>query len=216
MRRGLGALLFLGIAAAFIFFSSQVRSALGIELSTESIRSWVASFGWKGPAVYVVLVTFRQFLLLPSWAILSAAGLAFGPGLGALLGGLGITLSGFLAFGLSRSLAGAWILPRLGPKLHAVLARIEGAGAWLVALGTAHPMGPLTIFHCAGGLSTLSVFAFAAAVVPASLFRAGSFAFFGATLGDLGTPSFYLASGFLLVVGLLPLAHRGFRQRLFG
>jgi uncharacterized membrane protein YdjX (TVP38/TMEM64 family) len=207
---------FLAIAGALVFFSSQVRSALGIELSAESIRSWVASFGWKGPAVYVVLVTFRQFLLLPSWAILSAAGLAFGPGLGALLGGLGITLSGFLAFGLSRSFAGAWILPRLGPKVHAVLARVERAGGWLVALGTAHPMGPLTVFHCAGGLSTLSVFAFASAVVPASLFRAGSFAFFGATLGDLGTPSFYLASGFLLVVGLLPLAHRGFRQRLFG
>lgn len=217
MRRSpLAPLVLLAVVGLLIFVGSRVRSALGIELSTESIRSWVAGFGWKGPAVYVGLVTFRQFLFLPSWAILSAAGLAFGAGLGALLGGLGITLSGFLAFGISRSVAGAWILPRLGPELHGVLARVERAGAWLVGLGTAHPMGPLTIFHCAGGLSTLSLLAFATAVIPASLFRAGSFAFFGATLGDPGTPSFYLASAFLLLVGLLPLAHRGLRQRLFG
>jgi uncharacterized membrane protein YdjX (TVP38/TMEM64 family) len=215
-RNPLVAVAALAVIGLLALIGFQVRSALGIELSTESIRSWVAGFGWKAPAVYVGLVMFRPFLFLPSWAILSAAGLAFGAGLGALLGGLGITLSGFLAFGVSRSVAGAWILPRLGPELHRVLARVERAGAWLVGLGTAHPMGPLTIFHCAGGLSTLSIFAFAAAVIPASLFRAGSFAFFGATLGDPGTPSFFLASGFLLVVGLLPLAHRGVRQRLFG
>ena len=202
--------------SVLVFVGIRLRSALGIELSTESIRNWVANFGWKGPAVYVGLVTFRQFLFLPSWAILSAAGLAFGAGLGALLGGLGITLSGFLSFGISRSVAAAWILPRLGPELHRVLARVERAGGWLVGLGTAHPMGPLTVFHCAGGLSTLSIFAFAAAVIPAALFRAGSFAFFGATLGEPGTPSFFLASGFLLLIGLLPLAHRGVRQRLFG
>ncbi len=206
----------LAVVGVLVLIGAQVRRTLGIELSTESIRNWVAGFGWKAPAVYVGLVTFRQFLFLPSWAILSAAGLAFGAGLGALLGGIGITFSGFLAFGVSRSAAKAWILPRLGPELQSVLARVERAGAWLVGLGTAHPMGPLTVFHCAGGLSTLSLFAFASAVVPASLFRAGSFAFFGATLGEPGTPSFFLASGFLLVVGLLPLAHRGLRQRLFG
>jgi uncharacterized membrane protein YdjX (TVP38/TMEM64 family) len=204
------------VVVVLVLVGSQLRRALGIELSTESIRSWVASHGWKGPAVYVGLVTFRPFLFLPSWVILSAAGLVFGAGMGALLGGLGITLSGLLTFGISRSVAGAWLLPRLGPELQRVLARVERAGAWLVGLGTAHPTVPLTVFHCAGGLSTLSIFAFAAAVIPGGLFRAGSFAVFGATLADPGAPSFFLASGFLLLVGLLPLAHRGLRQRLFG
>ena len=215
-REALVPLALLAILGLLLLIGTELRGALGIELSTESIRSWVASFGWKGPAVYLAMVTFRHFLLLPASVILSVAGLAFGAGLGTLLGGLGITLSAFLAFGASRSVAGAWVLPRLGPELQRVLARIERAGAWLVGLGTAHPMAPLTPFHCAAGLSTLSLLAFATAVIPGSLFRAGALACFGATLGDPGTPSFYLASGFLLLVGLLPLAHRGLRQRLFG
>ena len=215
-RSSLTPVIVLAVLGGLFLVGSQIRQALGIELSAESIRAWVASFGWKGHAVYVALVTFRQLLLLPSWAILSSGGLAFGAGLGALLGGLGITLSGLVAFGLSRHVAGAWLLPRLGPELLHVLARVERAGAWLVGLGTAHPMGPLTLFHCAGGLSTLSLLAFSGAVIPGSLFRAGSFAFFGATLSDPGTPSFFLASALLLVVGAVPLLHRGLRQRLFG
>jgi uncharacterized membrane protein YdjX (TVP38/TMEM64 family) len=211
-----GLLAGLAVIGVLLLVGSQVRSALGIELSVESIRSWVASFGWKGPAVYLGIVTFRHFLFLPASVVLSVSGLAFGAGLGTLLGGLGITLSAFLAFGVSRSVSGAWILPRLGPEVHRVLARVERAGAWLVGLGTAHPMAPLTPFHCAAGLSTLSVLAFASAVIPGSLFRAGALACFGATLGDPGTPSFYLASGFLLLIGALPLAHRGVRERLFG
>jgi uncharacterized membrane protein YdjX (TVP38/TMEM64 family) len=215
-RRALGALALLAGIGGLVLAAAQIRSGLGIELSTDSIRSWVAGFGWKGPAVYVGLVICRPVLLLPSWAILSAGGLVFGVLPGALLGALGISLSGLLLFGIARSVAGTWLLPRLGPDLARVLRRVERTGAWLIGLGTAHPAGPLTIFHLAGGLSTLSIVTFALVLVPASLFRAGSYALFGATLGDPGTPAFFVASAFLLAIGALPLAHRGLRQRLFG
>jgi uncharacterized membrane protein YdjX (TVP38/TMEM64 family) len=210
---GIGATLALvGAIAA----GAQLRDALGIELSVESVRGWLTGFGWRGPAIYVALVTCRPVLALPSWIVLSTGGLLFGPVLGTLLGAIGITTSGLVCFGISRSALASWILPRLGPKLVRLRERVESAGVWLVGLGTAHPSVPMTTLHLAGGLTTLSALTFALVLVPASVFRAGSFAVFGAMLEDPSRPSFFLASAFLLAVGVLPLAHPGLRRRLFG
>jgi uncharacterized membrane protein YdjX (TVP38/TMEM64 family) len=52
------------------------------------------------------------------------------------------------------------------------------------------------------------------AVALAAPVRAFAFSLFGSTLLELGTPRFWLASALLAAVALIPIVHRGTRERL--
>src|SRR5690349_18704739 len=96
------------VVAAVFLIGYAMRSLLQIELSIESIQAWVLALSWKGPLLYIGLVTFRQFLMLPSIILLPVGGLCFGALMGTVLGGAGIILSGVLKFGLARGLRRNW------------------------------------------------------------------------------------------------------------
>jgi len=193
----------------------MARQQAGLEVSAESIQNWVASLGWQAPALFVGLVTFRTFLLLPSWVVLSAGGLVFGALLGTVLGGLGVLLSAMVGFGLARGIGRDWIRPRAKARFEGYADQVARAGPVLVGLVTAHPIGPMTAFHWAAGFSTVSLFGFIIAVTLGGPTRAFIYSFFGSTLADLGSAEFYLATSILVVVALLPLAHPGLRRRFF-
>ena len=69
-----------------------VRDGLGIELSTHALQDFVRGMGWKAPAIFLGLLTFRQFIFLPAIVILPVGGLCFGTTLGTILGATGIVL----------------------------------------------------------------------------------------------------------------------------
>ena len=69
-----------------------LRDRLGIEASVDGFQLWVADLGLIAPLLFLVLVVFRTFLALPSWLLLTAGGLVFGPWLGTLYGAVGVTL----------------------------------------------------------------------------------------------------------------------------
>ncbi len=190
------------------------RQHTGIEVSAESIQTWVSTLGWQAPAIFVTLVTFRIFLFLPSWVVLSAGGLAFGAFLGTALGGLGVLLSAVVGFGLARGIGGDWVRPRLQARLEGYGQSIERLGPLLVGLVTAHPIAPMTAFHWAAGFATVPLLGFVVAVLLGGPTRAFIYSFFGSTLLEPGSGEFYLAATILVVVALLPLAHPGVRRRL--
>jgi uncharacterized membrane protein YdjX (TVP38/TMEM64 family) len=193
-----------------------LRAELGIELSAESIQAQVSRLGWTGPAVFVGLLVFRQFLFLPSLLVLSAGGVCFGALFGTVLGALGIVISAALVFGLARGIGRSLLRPRFGQAMQTLERRVESAGPLLVGLATAHPTGPMGPIHWAAGFSTLSVAAFFVVVALAAPVRAFAYAFFGSTLLAPGTPRFYAATLLLLAVALVPLLHPRVRRRLFG
>src|SRR5262245_42731493 len=130
------------IIATLFLAGHYTRTRLGVELGVEDLRIWVRSLGLVAPIVYVGLVTFRQFLLVPSTLVLAAGGLAFGAGLGTLLGGLGIVLSALLGFTLARTLGREWLRLRMGERLAQLEKHSRRVGPLLVGLATAHPLGP--------------------------------------------------------------------------
>ncbi len=215
MRRQALPLLLLVFVAALFLLGRELRGELGIELSAESIQQWVISLGWKAPVAFVLLLVFRQFLLVPSILILAAGGVCFGAATGTALGALGIVVSAALKFAVARGIGRAWLRPRFGEAMRMLERRIEMAGPWLVGLATAHPTGPMGPMHWAAGFSTLSAFSFFAAIVPSAPVRAFAYSFFGSTLLAPGSPRFYAATFTLLLVALLPLAHPAVRRRLF-
>lgn len=213
MRRYLPVLLVALVAALFLG-GQIVRSQLGIELSAEAVRDLVLSLGWKAAAVFVGMVTFRQFLFLPSAVVLPAGGLVFGLELGTALGALGIFASAVLKYTIARSLGREWLRPHFGAAVDAFEQRAAAAGPVVVGLVTAHPIGPMTPIYWGAGFASIPAVSFLLAVALTAPIRAGAYSFFGSTLLDPGTPRFWVATVLLVLAGVLPLAHPGVRARL--
>lgn len=208
-------LVLIGLIGLAFLAGSFVRGELEAATSLDSARVWVETLGWRGPVIYLALLTFRQFLFLPSALVLSVGGLCFGVLGGTLLGAAGILLSGMMKFALTRGIARNWFRNQ-DRRIAVFRERIENAGPALIALATAHPLGPMGPVHWAAGLTTIPPLAFLLALLFGGPLRAAVFSIFGSSLIDGGSLLFYVVLGVVLGVVLLPLAHPSVRRRLFG
>jgi uncharacterized membrane protein YdjX (TVP38/TMEM64 family) len=219
MRRLLPLALLALVAVGFLA-GTEVRDEMNLDFTPSGIQSslqgFVANLGFKGPMIYVAVVVFRSFLLLPSMVVLTVGGLVFGAAFGTLLGGLGIALSATFNFALARGVGREWIQRHYGARLRGFEERIRSAGPAMIGLATAHPMGPLSPSHIGAGLASVDWLPFVTVVLIAGPMRAFVYSFFGANLPDPTSPPFIAATILMVAVAFLPLAHRGFRARLFG
>lgn len=208
----------LGLLLVVFLAGGSLRAQSGLELSAESVRGFVRGLGPSGPLVFLGLVVFRNALVLPSFLVLTTGGLLFGIGLGTLLGGLGVVLSGLLKCGVARGIGREWVRPRLerqlGDRLHRIEARLGTAGPLFVGLNAAHPVGLLSPLHWGYGLTSLPWRPFAVALALGAPLRAFFCSYFGSTLANPGSRAFFLASAVLLACVLVPLAIPALRRRL--
>jgi len=206
----------LGGLVALTLGIQWLRHSLGIEWSADSVRAAVAGYGVWAPLTFLALTSVRQLLALPSLLVLTTAGLLFGAGLGTLLGGLGIALNACLVFATARVMGREWVLPRIHARWPQFEQQARSAGPPFIAIMTAHPMGVLTPFYFAAGVTGITAAAFVAAVGPAAFVRAACYSFLGANLLEVGSPRFWLAGVVLAFVAIAPLTHSGVRRRLRG
>jgi uncharacterized membrane protein YdjX (TVP38/TMEM64 family) len=197
----------IAVVAAVFAGGHVLRQRLGIELSAESLRTWVAGHGWAAPAIFLAVVSFRPFLLLPSALLLSVGGLCFGAGLGTALGAVGLLTSGVMQFGLARGTSHDWIQARLGERARTFQSRLERAGPVAIGVVTAHPAGPLTWMAWVAGLSSIPLLGFVAAMALGGTVRSFTYAVFGSALTDVSSTRFIFATVLLLAVAILPLLH---------
>jgi uncharacterized membrane protein YdjX (TVP38/TMEM64 family) len=202
------------VIAGLFLAGRAVRGQLGVEIRPESLRDWVQSLGVAAPLIYVGMVTFRQFLLIPSVLLLTAGGLVFGAALGTLLGGFGIVLSAVIGFTLARTLGREWVRVRLGHRLGAIEKHSQRVGPLVIGVATAHPIGPMTAFHWGAGLASVAWLPFVAVVLVAGPARAFLLSSFGASLEEPLSPRFWATTIALAAAVVLPLAHPGLRRRL--
>ena len=168
-RTGIFGRVFTLIVVGAVFVgASYLRKQSGIELSASSIQQAVGDLGVFVPLGYVLLVMFRQAMVLPSALLLASAGLLFGAPMGTLLGAIGVTLNAFTLFTGARFLGREWVLPRLQARYPRFDHHANTAGPWVIALMTGHPMGVLTPFHFAAGVTQITWLGFLVAVGPAA------------------------------------------------
>lgn len=213
-RARLRPFLFLLLAVALVGAGQAVRAGTGIEYDTGSLQDWVRARGWLGPVLFVVMVACRQFLLVPSALLLSAGGLLFGVVMGSILGAMGLVGSAAITFALARGIGGERARTWVSQNLPAVDRYIGSAGPLLVFLTVAYPAGLMTAVFWAAGFSSVRVAPLLLAVAGGGLIRSASYSFFGATLLDIGSPMFWVATVVLGATCLLPLAHPGLRRRI--
>ena len=192
-----------------------VRSQLGIEASSESVRTFVGDLGVLGPIAVMLLLAFRNVLFIPSQVILIAAGVGFGTLLGTLYGAVGLTFSGVLYFGFTRWLGRDALRARLSPRSNAVLEVVgERPGAVVLAGLTAYPIGILGLYWVFAAVSGMSWPRFLAAVSAGSIPRAGTYVFLGSSLLEGDTAQLAAAAALFAAVLALPLLSPGVRAWL--
>jgi uncharacterized membrane protein YdjX (TVP38/TMEM64 family) len=184
-----------------------LRARTGVEWDVEMARGLVEEMGFWAPAIFILVVTFRLMILVPSQVMLTVGGICFGFLWGTVYGAVGVTLSGLVAFGLARYLGGDALRRRVSPGLRRILDMASRrTGALVVAIGTAYPVGPLTGYHIGAGLTCMSLSLYLSALALGALIRASLFTFLGSRIAEVGIREAWPAV-LILAVLCLPLLH---------
>lgn len=211
-------LLVVGIVVALFVAGGYLRQQLELDFAVESLermRVWVEGFGALGPSVFVGVVAFRTFLLLPSHVVLIAGGLAFGALAGTLWGTIGLGASGLLQYAGARVFGETW-KERAAKRGEDWTHRVRRAGPTLITLTTAHPAGPLTAVNVGAGLAGIAAAPFLLAVLLGAPFRAGAFATLGDSILSWGLWTSLAIAIALATLAGLPLLLPSVRLWLFG
>ena len=195
----LAGLLCLVIGAAWL------RTTLGIELSTESIREQIEASGSFAIAIFIGLMTIRHFALLPSTLMLTLSGALWGVAVGGLVGAAGMLANALFEFAIFRGLTPAWLASRMGsPDTSARQLAIERGTPALLLLTTAVPSMPVTLFIWAAAFTPMSTGRFALTVSAGALVRGYTLAMLGA--GIFSADSRMTMIGACAIVALMLLA----------
>jgi uncharacterized membrane protein YdjX (TVP38/TMEM64 family) len=200
-RRALFVVVALGLTLVSGFFA---RESVQIEWSAESVRVVVEQAGFWGPLIFLVMMTFRFAVLIPSPILLTASGICFGVVAGTIYGGLGLLLSALLKFAVAKLAGRESLIARLPESARVRLAVANsGVGIGLLGAASSYPVGPAGLIHVGAILSGMRIVPFAVAVGAGSVIRAGTFSYFGNALteGD----GLAIAAGALAAVAVVPL-----------
>lgn len=202
----------IGLAVLWLA-AAAARRQLGVEFEPQSMRNFVAGLGSIAPIVFVLLVTFRAPLGLPSQLLLIAGGLCFGAVAGTLYGALGIIASGSILFGLSRWMGRELVESHIPAQLRPAFEDAGGrGGAAVVALGTAYPLGPITAYHALAGVTGMGIAQFSAAILFGASARSALYTFFGSSLVSQGRQPIVVAGLLLAAVCVAPLLFQRSRR----
>ncbi len=205
----------IALVAGLLVAGHGLRSWLGIELDIDSLRAMTTKLGPLAPAVFVFIVAGRALLWLPSQVVLIVAGLCFGTGLGALVGGAGLMISGLFLFLLARYAGRESIEHRIGTKGRALLAfTSRRQGALALALASGYPLSPLSPLQAGAGLTAMPLASFVVAAFAGGTVRASTYAFFGDAMLELEGHQLVGAALLLVATLLLPFASSGGRRWL--
>lgn len=121
------------------------------------MRAWAQSVGMAAPLLFLLGHALMTVAPVPRTVFTLAAGLLFGPVLGVTLSLAATVLSGMLAFGLVRWLAGDLVLRHLDHKvLRTVNARLHRRGWLAVASLRLIPAVPFSVLNYCSALSSIS------------------------------------------------------------
>lgn len=183
-RRQIERTLSIGVVALGAGGAYWIHMRSGIEWSSVALRDYVAAMGLYGPVAFVAIMALRPFLALPSWLVLIACGMLFGPWLGALYGAIGGLIGGALIFGIARAFGRDAVQSRIGGALRIFDDLLARRGVPWLALYTTIPISPLTPIFASAGVSRMRLTPFCAAIAIGLLPRSGVFTFAGRAFGD--------------------------------
>ena len=219
MRGWLPLFTFIGALIALLKVGRILEDYFGIELTLDSVhdfRDWIDSIGWWGPLAYVVLVVIRLFLGLSTHVVLTLGGVAFGLTEAIVWGGVGLTLSGVVQYGLGYYLGSDWVTKQLGEKNERLQRILSRSGVPALFLITVHPLGSQSPMTIVAGAVRFQFTKFVMTMMVASPIRASIYAVLGGAVLEFDLWLIAQITLGCVVLMILPFLHRKTRRLLLG
>ncbi|AJD89747.1 hypothetical protein JMA_04300 [Jeotgalibacillus malaysiensis] len=203
MKKWSGFILIAVIVAGLIILNQTV-----LDLSPERIRNWILSVGVLAPILYVVLYTFRPFILFPASVLSLAGGLAFGPLYGTLLTITGATAGAILAFMFAKKAGAKRVEEKLGQRGEKLQHQLEHNGFLIVLLLRLVPIFNFDLISYTAGASKVRLLPFALATVIGIAPGTFAYTFLGFSTGSNSAQTIILAVTIFAVILIIPLLFR--------
>lgn len=178
------------------------------DISPEKLKKWILSIGVLAPVLYVLLYSFRPFILFPASILSLAGGLAFGPLYGTLLTVSGATFGAVLAFMFARKVgAGKW-QKRSGQKAEAIQTNLEKNGFLVVLLLRLIPLFHFDLISYVAGVSKVRLLHFSLGTFIGIIPGTFAYNFLGSSTTSGNTGIVFIAITFFAVLTILPILFR--------
>ncbi|MCZ2340916.1 MAG: VTT domain-containing protein [Bacteroidales bacterium] len=190
-----------------LILDDEIDAAFSGEAGLERLRSFGA-WAWL---VGIGLIVSDLALPVPSTAVISGLGMLYGPWVGGLIGGVGSTLAGCVAYSVGRWIGGPTLRLFVGPDEMARLPRFFARhGLWAIALSRWMPLLPEALCALAG-TARMRMIPFLAALSCGSFAMGFAFGFLGVYYVDRPVAGLLISA--LVPLGVWPIVHYCLRQQ---
>ena len=131
-------------------------------------------------------------------------------------GGVGLTLSGVVQYGLGYYLGSDWVTKRLGDKNERLQRILSRSGVPALFLITVHPLGPQSPMTIVAGAVQFPLTKFVVTMMLASPIRASIYAVLGGAVLEFDLWLIAQITVGCVIVMILPFLHRKTRRLLLG
>ncbi len=104
------------------------------QIDANDLRSWIVSFGYWSPIIYILIYTVRPLIFFPASILSIAGGLAFGAWLGTLYTIIGATLGAMLSFYVAKMLGKSFVRKTWTGNIKKIQSQMEQNGFFYVLL----------------------------------------------------------------------------------
>lgn len=165
-------------------------------MDAEGIKAYIASYGFWGPVIYMIM-----FSVIPSGSIIAiAGGMAFGLYYGSIYTLIGAVIGASVAFYVSRHLGREAVEKRLHGKMKRFDEHIQRGGFLMILILRLIPIIPFNVVSYGAGLTKIKFMDYfwstLIGIIPGVLI----FTNLGDKALDVKSPEFLIASGLLVAM----------------
>jgi uncharacterized membrane protein YdjX (TVP38/TMEM64 family) len=211
LRRRHIALLIAGVLL-IVVAAVVIRSVVAANVTPESVRTWIRSFGYTGPVVFVLLLAFAPLVFVPGSVLTAAAGLAYGWQLAILLVLLGNNLCANMGFWIARKIGQERFAKLAHGRLNRVEQKLGGADFKTILSLRVMPIAPFQLINYGAGISSVRWCDFFWATLIGTLPGTFFYTYIGSHL-HWQHPQLWFALGALFLMSSLPYLRDWFHAR---
>lgn len=184
-----------------------------LQLTPIDIRTWILSFGWLAPILFVIMYTVRPLILFPASILSLTGGLAFGAIGGTILTVIGATAGAVLSFLLARFMGKSLVRMNWSGRFAKVQTQLENRGLLYVLLLRLIPLFPFDLISYVSGVSKIRFRAFVIGTFFGIIPGTFAYNFLGSSFAGGNKSDILIAVAVFLVALSVPIL---FRKRLEG
>lgn len=199
-------LVFLGVLIFIVYF---YRDDIFIIVNNPvTLKNILKSFNNFEIPVFLFISTIRSVFFIPAGALAVVSGITFGTFWGTILTCTGVTLSGILAFYISRYFGRDYIKKLLKGKLDKIDSKLKNKGMMYIAVLRMVPVFPFDAVSYVSGIADIKITDFTIGTFIGSIPGAFVYTYLGNNLLDIHSRKFMISVILVVIISIVPLIYK--------